>query len=107
MPDLALFDGGPPTIVSTRGLTNTQFAILRHVAEHGSIRSVEAGVILHRARGTYPNGNQRCGSGAKGSYQASGIGCCAYASADGSMALRRLRDRGLLVRIDKGRWVTP
>lgn len=106
MSDLALFDGGPPTIVSTRGLTRTQFAILRHVAEHGAIRSVEAGVILHRARGTYPNGRQRCGFGAKGGVQAGGIGCCAYASADGSMALRRLRERGLLVRDGKV-WVSP
>lgn len=86
-------------------LTVAQATILRWARERGEIRSVEAGVIMHAARGY-------CGHGGRshdwrGTPRA--IGCCAYACADGLDALKRLADRGLVYRdpFIPGRWYAP
>lgn len=82
-------------------LNGTQTAMLRHVRDHGSITSTEAGVILHQARG-------HCGFGGKGGRhtgESRSKACCVYASSDGSMALRRLRDRVVLIKGPAGSWV--
>jgi hypothetical protein len=100
---LALVPGGSPLdLGKPRRLNDTQTAMLRHVGEHGSITSTEAGVILHQARG-------HCGFGGKGGRHdgdSRSKACCVYACSDGSMALRRLRDRGALVKSASG-WVLP
>lgn len=82
--------GAPP-------LTAAQNRILHRIREQGYIRSVEAGVFIHEARG------KRCarfgGAGQdrfKGTERA--ISCCAYASADGNSAMKRLADRGFVTR---------
>lgn len=77
------------------GLTPVQREILRSLP----IRSVEAGVIVHRHRGY-------CGYGAKGGSmeREDALGCCPYAAADGLEACKRLAKRGLLRRTSPGRW---
>lgn len=97
-PHAGLFDPGPPMFDQTHmhaaTVTPTQHEILTHVAELGSISPIEAGTILHRARG-------HCGQGAKGG-PGDGRACCPYASSDGLEAIKRLIKRGKLARIDKG-----
>lgn len=97
MDSLALFDGGPVATARTRGLVASQRAILAHVAKHGSIRSIEAGVYAHGGRRS------------DHSYGYTGRGCCQYASKDGLEACKRLMRRGLLVRAldSPARWVAP
>lgn len=85
-----------------RKLTVVQRAILDTLREAGSIRTVEAGVIVHRYR------NSSCGFGARsGGFTGRGIGCCPYAGPDGLSALNRLRRRGLVFRDENqtGRWI--
>lgn len=96
-----LFDAGPRMFDRKHFVTSTptQHAILTHVAEHGSIAPIHAGVILHRARG-------HCGSGAKGG-EGTGSACCPYASTDGLEAIKRLIKRGSLVRTGKGVYALP
>lgn len=89
-------DDGPQILKRTKPLTSTQQRIMATIREKGSIRSVEAGCMVHEARG------KRCsnyGAGAdrfKGTERA--ISCCAYASSDGLSAMKRLADRGLVRR---------
>jgi hypothetical protein len=80
-------------------LTPTQRRIIDLMNERGEIRSVEAGVIVHTARG-------HCGFGAKTGYgsRKQAIGCCAYAAADGLSAMHRLEERGLVRKVKAGRW---
>lgn len=77
-------------------LSHAQRAILRVIEENGSIRAVEAGVIIHahRNRGCWRKKNEPSATGDR--HKGGGKGCCAFASTDGSMALKRLRDRGLV-----------
>lgn len=90
---LVLCGGGPVLAVAdTRRLSGVQRAILRHVGEHGSIRSVEAGVFAHAGR--RPDH----------SYGYSGLGCCQYAAKDGLESCKRLLERGLLRRDVPGVW---
>lgn len=86
--------------VSGSVLSPAQSAILRAIGEHGSIRSVEAGLIVHRAR----HGGIGCyGSGPTERR----LDCCGYAATDGLAALKRLEARGF-VRSTwlRGRWVS-
>lgn len=90
------------TSTARRGgqLSFAQRAILRVIREDGSIRAVEAGVIIHQHRG-----GRCCGFGAGADrYKGGGKACCGYAATDGSSALKRLRDRGLVERADDGSW---
>lgn len=86
----------------TLPLNSTQRAIIAKIRDEGSIRSVEAGVFVHTARG------QRCarnGGERAGPLGPKAIGCCAYAAADGLSAMQRLEERGLVRRDSPGRWV--
>ena len=90
----------------TQPLSSTQQAIIGRIRLDGSIRSVEAGVIVHASR-TGPKG-RRCGFGAKTTTAPptkTRIGCCAYAAADGLSAMQRLQARGLVRKDSPGRWV--
>jgi DNA-binding MarR family transcriptional regulator len=81
----------PVAPASPAPLTEGQRAILRALGEKGSLRSVEAGEILLETLEKRPWARQSRRR---------------YASADGSMAMRRLMKRGLVKRGDKdGVWV--
>lgn len=84
--------------------TEAQRTILARLGEQGYIRSVEAGRIVHECRGTRCArfGGERAGALREGS-----LGCCAYASADGLAALKRLEARGLVTGDGAGRWTPP
>lgn len=96
-------DGGEVERPQTHGqpLSPAQEEVLRALRSAGSIRSVEAGVILHRLR------EKGCAVGRRTeSFEGRGIGCCAYAAADGNELLKRLMERGLVARSgERGRWV--
>lgn len=87
-------DGTETPIVPTSPtahLTDGQRAILRALGKKGSLRSVEAGEILLETVEKRPWARE---SRRK------------YASSDGSMAMRRLMERGLVRRGDKaGVWI--
>jgi hypothetical protein len=82
----------PPERVASRHrpLTAAELEILRILAEHGSIRSTEAGRIVHAHRQPPCERCQR--------------GRCGFTSPDGSAALKRLQERGLVHRIAAGLW---
>lgn len=92
-----LFDPGPPGPAAT--VTPTQDAILRYASTNGSVTPLQAGEILHRARG-------HCGSGAKGG-PGDGSACCPYASSDGLEAIKRMIKRRQLIRVAKGIYTPP
>lgn len=72
-----------------RPLTPLQADILALARMQGQVRSVEAGKLVHVHRGRC----SRVVPTRKGA-----IGCCQYGAIDGSMACRRLMNRGLLHR---------
>jgi hypothetical protein len=76
-----------------RRLTSAQRDILVTAQLQGHIRSVEAGKLIHHHRG-------ECRAGAPQRKDA--LGCCFYCATDGSMACRRLAERGLLARDESG-----
>lgn len=80
-----------------RSLSDSQRAILRQVRAKGYIRSVEAGMIIHACRtgGRCANGPLR---------RSNAIGCCRYAASDGGAACKRMAERGLLAKLDRGLW---
>lgn len=80
---------------SPKRLTLVQRTLLDAVREKGAVRSVEAGVIVHRHR------TSACPTPTRG------IGCCRYAGADGLAAMKRLMRRGLVYRDPDrvGRWL--
>lgn len=84
----------PDGRIATRlRLGPNQREVMRRLGLHGSIRAVQAGVIIHQGRG-------RCGFGAKASrYRGGGLGCCAYAATDGSALLKTLERQGLVQNI--------
>jgi hypothetical protein len=82
------------------GLSGAQRGIVAVIEEQGSIRAVEAGVIVHAHRS-----GRCCGFGAGADrYKGGGKACCGYAATDGSSALKRLRGRGLVKRQEDGSW---
>jgi hypothetical protein len=86
-------------------LTESQRVILETIRREGSIRSVEAGNIVH-ARRTPPCYGGRAGAGEhKGPGTAARIGCCGYAATDGLSAMKKLEKRGLVKWDRPGRWV--
>lgn len=96
-------DGGEVERPQTHGqpLSPSQQEVLAVMRRDGSIRSVEAGVIFHRGR------EKGCGVGRRSAaFEGRGVGCCAYAAADGNELLKRLMERGLVRRSgERGRWV--
>lgn len=74
-----------------------QRAVLRQLGFQRELRTVEAGVEVHRDRG-------RCGLGKKGHLQSRGIGCCAYCHADGLAVMLRLEKRGVVSHVGRGKW---
>lgn len=94
-----LFDVGAPVVVgNTHGLTQIQRAILAHVGRHGHITPALAGPYAHSARIRHERGHA-------GGYD--GSSCCQYGSKDGLESIKRLVDRGLLVRVARGRYEAP
>lgn len=93
------------TMPNRGAFSHAQRAILRVIDEQGSIRSVEAGVIVHAHR------NRRCGysppSATGDRYKGGGVSCCAFAATDGSAAMKRLRERGAVKQLPlpDRRWV--
>lgn len=83
-------------------LTPAQAEVVRHVQEHGTIRTVEAGVIAHRVR-------RRCArDGHKwAGFKGTGVACCPYAAVDGLEMLKRLAARGYVERTGRGTWAPP
>ena len=80
-------------------LSGSQRAILRTIRALGELRSSEAGLMMHGARGwcapfhaPYAPTPDR-------------LGCCEYGATDGAAAMRRLERRGLVERVGRGRWV--
>lgn len=106
-PPQLTIDGGETTTeqalrTSARrpGLSGAQRAILNVIQAEGSIRAVEAGVIVHAHRG-----RGCCGHGAGADrYKGGGKACCGYASTDGASALKRLRQRGLVKQREDRSW---
>ena len=90
---------------SAAALTPAQRAILHHVRDHGIIRAVEAGRIVHDHR---PTGCFWCSTfpgKVKRRARPNGL-TCPYASSDGHQALKRLAARGFLRRREGGGWVS-
>jgi hypothetical protein len=87
------------------GLSFAQRAILRVIREQGYIRPVEAGVIVHRERNDSCSRKANQPSATGDRYRGGGVSCCAFASTDGSSALKRLAKRGLVKRLQGGRAV--
>jgi hypothetical protein len=94
-------------------LSEAQAEILRFMVTGrlGWIRSSEAGVILHAHRRARLD-RRDCGSDSRIYHTGKGVfryslnlGCCEQASSDGTMAMRRLAERGLVERIEPGTWV--
>jgi hypothetical protein len=61
--------------------------VMEHLAKRGSIRSAQAGRIVHDARRKACERPTLPGA----------IGCCQWAASDGGEVLRRLQRRGLVV----------
>jgi hypothetical protein len=92
-------------VVSHRAppLTAAQATVMRRVEEWGSIRTVEAGVIAHEARGRCATAGSRWQG-----FEGGGLACCPYAAVDGLELLNRLMRRGLLRRAaERGVWERP
>lgn len=84
----------------TSALSPVQREILRHLGEHGSIRSFEAGIIVHKhdaaehaARGFVNNIIEQHRR--------------KYAATDGLAAMKRLEARGLVYKESPGLWKIP
>lgn len=73
-------------------LSGAQREILLWLREHRSIRSVQAGVIVHAHR-AHPCPQPRKGEA-----------CCRWSSSDGNDTLKRLAGRGLVARAGAGVW---
>lgn len=70
--------------------TAAQIEILRLLADRQTIRSIDAGRIVHAHR------EPPCARCERG--------CCGFTSVDGSAALKRLQERGLVRRVAAGLW---
>lgn len=98
-------DGGeiehPPEIPRARPerpLNDVQQAVMRLFATQEIVRSVEAGTIVHRTR-------DHCGF--HGPFQEpleDRLSCCGFAGKDGLAVLNRLLKRGLVRRVENGKW---
>lgn len=78
-------------------ISTAQAEIMRVIGEKGSIRSVEAGVIIHAARRPPCNWHGR-GRRTKEA-------CCRHASSDGTEVMKRLMKRGFVKRAEPGVWI--
>lgn len=79
-------------------LSEGQREILRHLRVNEQISSVEAGRILHLVR---PQGCSFTGAKAD-NWRGGRGGCCPYGASDGSAALRRMAERGLVRKLEGG-----
>lgn len=86
-------------------LSYAQREILAVIREKGSIRGVEAGVIVHAHRSPPCMGQRKPPSATGDRYRGGGAGCCAFASTDGAAALKRLRERGMVKQRADRSWV--
>lgn len=71
-----------------RPLSHRQRELLRYIRQHGVVRPVEIGLLMHAGRPSPSSVLDR-----------------RYASSDGWDALRRLERRGLVERQARGQWV--
>ena len=84
-------DEVPMGMRAPAALSRAQRDILRTLANFGILSSTAAGRILHAHR---EDGCDACRHNQD----------CKYASSDGSDALKRLMNRGLVRRVGRGRW---
>jgi hypothetical protein len=85
-------DGREVEVPRIYPLSNRQRELLRFIRSHGVVRPIQVGMLMHRGRA---NPCLLCllhGTP------------CQYASSDGYDALARLARRGLVMRIQRGRW---
>lgn len=73
--------------------TGAQGLLLRLAKRPEGVTALQAGIALHTRRKSLGTG--RCGYGAKG-VGPTKRGCCPYAASDGSAALKRLVERGVV-----------
>jgi hypothetical protein len=112
-PQLQLGGGEVPTAQARNsssagpGLSTAQHGILEVIRRQGYIRPVEAGVIVHRLRNDSCSRKANEPSATGDRYKGGGKSCCAFASTDGSSALKRLAKRGLVKRLQGGKAVAP
>jgi hypothetical protein len=104
-PPQLTIDGDEEARRETKALTQLQQRILARIRDTGQIRSVEAGRMVHEARGKYCASHG--GARAHMNRGEDSLGCCAYASADGLDAMKRLTKRGLVKKVSPGIWVAP
>lgn len=75
----------PHPVRAPKPLTDRQRELVRYMREHGVVRPREIGVLMHAGRRSIASKLQ-------------------HASSDGCDALRRLERRGLVERVERGRW---
>jgi hypothetical protein len=94
-------DGGEVPVSHGRGrvLGRNQREVLRRLALFSHMTSTQAGRVVHEMRG-------HCGFGARSTVGYAGLGCCEYASTDGSEVMRGLQERGLVEK-EGGLWWLP
>lgn len=84
--DRTLFPPGP----ATGGLTAKQETVLAILTDHGPLRAIDVGALLHQARKT----PCACGPGRT----------CKWAAGDAGDVLRALRKRDLAIQRRSGQW---
>lgn len=92
----------PPPTFHAGPLSGVQKEIMRALAVRGWISSTAAGVIAHahreeRLHRSFIAHVQRWGL--------RGDGCCRWAATDGGAVMKRLAERGLVERYERGVWV--
>lgn len=89
-----------------RRLSRSQELVVRWMATHaGEIRSTRAGVIAHTQR--RPDGCKGATASSAASRWTPGgrsHACCPWAATDGWALLRRLAERGIVEKVERGRW---
>jgi hypothetical protein len=79
-------------LAERHGFSDAQREIMRAIRLQGFVTASEAGRIVHAARG-------HCAGHARFPARRTGEMCCRYGPTDGSDALRRLRERGLISKL--------
>ncbi|HZV74643.1 MAG TPA: hypothetical protein VFF79_13070 [Conexibacter sp.] len=88
----------PMARVRPARVTPAQREILRALRMLGELRSWQAGRILHAHR------EHGCRQQESASHRGGAETCCGYCSSDGGAAMKRLARRGVVERVERGRW---
>jgi len=79
-----------------RALTDRQRELVAWMRLRGEVRPIEVGVLMHQGR--------EVPCVVRLDFRRRAVGCCEHASSDGVDALQRLERRGLVERVQRGRW---